>query len=176
MQKGFTLLEFVLIIAIAGILSVAVISVIVDYKGANIEVAAQKARSDIELARSLAMTKRGTTFGVSFDDSSDEYVVYETNVASPIPDPQTKQNFLEDFSRWSGVTITNGDYVVEFNEFGEPTTGGGGEVRITNGTKTYRITVLANTGKVEVDQLGGGGGGGGGWGCSLLYVKNFAQQ
>ncbi len=170
MQKGFSLIETIAIIAIAGILSMAVISLVADYRAANIEVAVQKVRSDIDHARSLAMTKRGTSFGVSFDDSNDEYVVYESNIGSPILNPQTKQSFLEDFNQWPGVSITNGDYVVEFNQFGSPTVGGGGTVRLTDGSKTYRVRVLSDTGKVEVEEIGGGGAS-----CSLLYVKKITQ-
>jgi prepilin-type N-terminal cleavage/methylation domain-containing protein len=130
-RLGFTLIELVVVIALIGILSVGVVVMSVNFSKTNITVVAQKIRSDIEYARSLAMTKKGTTFGAFFNDTSDEYTVYESAVGTPILDPLTKQSFLEDFSKWSGVTITGGDYTVEFNRVGVPIAGGGGNVQIT---------------------------------------------
>ncbi|MFH1356582.1 MAG: GspH/FimT family pseudopilin [bacterium] len=149
-RLGFTLIELVVVIALIGILSVSVVVMSVNFSKTNITVVAQKIRSDIEYARSLAMTKKGTTFGAFFDDANDEYTVYESVVGTPILDPLTKQSFLEDFSKWSSVTITGGDYTVEFNRVGVPTTGGGGSVQITDGSTTKTIAVTAGTGKVSV--------------------------
>jgi len=148
--SGFTLIELVLTIALLGVMAVAVTVMVINPTRANAEVAAQKARSDIEHARSLAMMKKGTTFGVYFDDSADEYTVYETAVANPVPNPQTKQDLIEDFTKYSGVTITGGDYTVEFDSLGAPTVGGGGSVQITDGSNTYTISINASTGRVDV--------------------------
>lgn len=147
---GFTMIEIILVLVIVGILSVAVGTIVIRHERAYIEIAAQKVRADIEHARGFAMTKKGTTFGVSFDDANDRYTVYENGIATPVKDPQTKQDLIETFSRWKGVTITGGNYVVEFNSFGAPTTGGGGSVRITDGENTKTISVTAVTGKVGV--------------------------
>ncbi|EKD51485.1 MAG: hypothetical protein ACD_62C00244G0003 [uncultured bacterium] len=150
-QRGFTIIELVVVIAILGVLSVAAVTMTFDFKRSYVEVAAQKTRSDIEHARSLAMTKKGTIYGAFFNDATDTYTVYQTAIATPVEDPLTKQNLIENFSKWSGVSITGGDYTVEFNQLGAPTVGGGGGVQLTDGTNTKIISVTAVTGKVSVE-------------------------
>lgn len=149
-NAGFTTIELVLTIALLGVLALGITTMTMDYKRSYMEVAPQKARSDIEYARSLAMMKRGTTFGVFFDDTLDRYTVYEASVSSPVASPQTKQSLIETFSKWPGVTVTGGNYTVEFGQFGQPTTGGGGSVQLTDGSVTKTISVTANTGRVSV--------------------------
>ncbi len=147
---GFTLIELVVVIAITGILAVATTVVIYNYKQSYLPIAANKIKSDIEHARGLAMMRQGTTYGVYFNDATDTYTVYQGTVATPVADPQTKQNLIETFSKWPGLSITGGSYTVEFNQFGAPSTGGGGSVTITDGTNTRIISVTAGTGKVTV--------------------------
>lgn len=144
------MVELVLVLALLGLLAVGIVSLTFNFKRSHLQVAAQKVRSDIEYARSLAMTKRGTLFGVFFEDSTDQYTVYQATVTTPVADPLTKQNLVETFSKWSGVTITGGNYTVEFNSLGAPATGGGGSVQITDGTSAKTITVTAGTGYVTV--------------------------
>jgi prepilin-type N-terminal cleavage/methylation domain-containing protein len=150
MRKGFTLIELVLVIAIMGVLAVATSVIVNDYKKSYINLASKKVMSDIQHARGLAMMKKGTTFGVYFDQGNNRYTVYEGTVSTPVADPQTKQNLIETFSKWPGVSITGGNYTVEFNSVGAPTTGGGGGVSVTDGTTTKTITVTVVTGKVNV--------------------------
>lgn len=150
MRKGLTLIELVLVIAISGVLSVVVATIVINLKRGNLEVAVQKARSDIEHAKGFAMTKQGTVFGVFFDDTNDRYTVYQGSIATPVSDPLTKQNLIETFSKWPGVTITGGNFTVEFNSVGAPTVGGGGSVSLTDGTTTRTVSVTAVTGKVSV--------------------------
>jgi Tfp pilus assembly protein FimT len=147
---GFTLIELALIIALLGLVAVGVVTMTFNFKRSHLQVAAEKIRTDIEQVRSLAMTKKGTVFGVFFNDSTDQYTVYQGTVSAPIADPLTKQNLIETFSKWSGVTLTGGNYTVEFNSLGSPTTGGGGSVQITDGTSAKTITVTAGTGHVIV--------------------------
>ena len=64
--------------------------------------------------------------------------------------PQTKQDLIENFSNWPGITITNGNYIVEFDSLGSPTVGGGGGVQITNGTNIKIISVSTGTGRVTI--------------------------
>lgn len=148
-KDGFTLMELVLSISLMGILAVAAIAVVFNHKGSYLEVAGKKARSDIEHARGLAMMKKGTTFGVFFDQANNRYTVYEGSVGNPVPDPLTKGNLIESFTKWPGVSVTS-NYTVEFGPFGNPTTGGGGSVDLTDGTDSKTISVTAGTGKVSL--------------------------
>ncbi len=145
--KGFTIIELVLVIALLGILGAAATVVVFNYKKTYIEVAKHKIVSDINFAQQLAMTKKGTTFGVFFDKTNNRYTVYQGTTATPVADPLTKQNLIESFTRFPGVSIV-ANFTVEFNQYGSPTTGGGGNVQITDGTVTKTITVTTGTGRV----------------------------
>lgn len=150
-QNGMTIIELVLTISLLALMSVTIAVIAINYKSSYIEIASQKIRSDIEHARSLAMTKKGTVFGVYFNNTSNEYIVYEASSATPVDDPQTKQPLIENFSKWPSVNITGSDYTVEFNEFGAPTLGGGGSVSISDGSVTKAISVDAGTGRVAIN-------------------------
>ena len=150
-KRGFTIAELVLVIAIVGVLAIAVGTIMIDSQKTHIGIAAKKVKSDIDHARSWAMAKRGTTYGVYFDDSNDQYTVYENTVGTPVLNPQTRQNMVQDFSQFPNISITGGDYTVEFGQFGNPTTGGGGSVQITDGSTTKTISVTAGTGRVNVN-------------------------
>jgi prepilin-type N-terminal cleavage/methylation domain-containing protein len=145
---GFTLIELVLVLALLGILTATAVVYVFNYQKTYIEVAKHKIVSDINLAQQMAMTKKGTTFGVFFDSAANRYTVYENTVATPIPDPLNKQNLIEDFSRFPGVSII-ANFTVEFNSFGAPTTGGGGSVQITDGTATKAISITTGTGRIS---------------------------
>jgi prepilin-type N-terminal cleavage/methylation domain-containing protein len=148
---GFSLIELVLVISLLGILAFSVVTITFDTTTSHLTVAAKKIQSDILYARSLAMTRRGVTFGVAFTDATDTYVVYETSTATPVLSPVNRQPMNEDFAKFPGVTITGGNYTVEFNRKGAPSAGGGGSVQITNGTTTKTISVVANTGRVVIN-------------------------
>lgn len=149
-ETGFSLLELVLVITLLGILGVAVGVIVFNSQQSHITVAAQKVKSDIQFAREYALTKRGTTYGVAFDDATDSYTVYVGTVATPVLNPNTQAPMIEDFAGFPGVSITGGDYTVEFDKFGKPTTGGGSSVQITDGSTTKTITVITNTGRVTI--------------------------
>lgn len=149
-RSGFTLIEVVLTIGLIGILGFSVAIITGGVTSGNLAVAAKKVQSDIQFARSLAMTNQGTTYGVAFTDSSDSYIVYETDVGSPVTNPLTKEAMNEDFSQFPGISITGGNFTVEFNRYGAPTTGGGGNVQLTDGSSTKSIEVTTNTGRVVV--------------------------
>jgi prepilin-type N-terminal cleavage/methylation domain-containing protein len=148
--KAFTLIELILVIAILGILSVSVTVLVFNYSTANLEVVSKKIASDIKYAQDLAMTNQGTIYGAYFDSANNQYTAYKTNINTPVADPMTRENLIENFANFSGITIIGGDYTVEFNEKGAPITGGGGSVSITDGTNTKTISVIANTGKVKI--------------------------
>jgi len=150
-RDGFTLLELVLVVALLGILSVTAFIYFMDYRRSYLEVAGQKARADIEYARSLAMTQKGTTFGVIFEKSTNRYIVYEGDPSHPIKDPMTRREKIVSLSDYPGVYVYSSGYKVEFNQYGAPTVGGGGTVVLKRGDEERRITVLPYTGKVVLE-------------------------
>lgn len=147
-QKAFTLVEFVLVLAVLGIISVAAITISPSITPARLDAAARQVQSDIEYAKQNAMMTT-TTSGVAFV-AGGAYTVYEGSTATPLASPLTKQNMVITVSdKFPGISIQN-SYTIEFNQFGAPATDVGGSVVITDGTNTKTISVTDNTGKVSV--------------------------
>ncbi len=145
-KNGFTLIELVLIIALIGVVGLAVVVLVPSLSVTKLDVATKQVLSDIEFAKQNAMMT-GQTSGVQFV-SGGAYTVYQGTTATPLSSPLTKTNMVITLSSsYSGISITS-SYTVEFNSLGSPTTGGGGSVTISNGTSTKTITVAANTGKI----------------------------
>lgn len=147
-MRGFTLLEMVLVLAVLGVMAVAVVISAPSPTTANVIAAARQVASDIEFAKQNAMLT-GVNSGVFFRQNL-HYTVYQGTSATPLTSPLTKQSMNTTLStNYPGVNIS-ANYTVEFNSFGAPTTGGGGSVVITDGTKTKTISVTANTGMVKI--------------------------
>ncbi len=149
-SSGFTLIELVAVIAITGVLSIGVVALLGDWGKSKLEAASVKVKSDIELARSLAMMRRGEVYGVFVDVAGNTYTVYQSTVSTPVPDPQTRQPLIETFSKWPGVTLDGSNYTVEFNRLGAPTIGGGGGFSLTDGSSSKSIAIDALTGRVTL--------------------------
>lgn len=144
--KGFTLIELVLVIGLLGVLALAAIVISPGVAPARLDAASKQVQSDVEYAKQNAVLTT-TTHGVAFV-ASGSYTVYRSTTATPLLSPLTKQSMVITLSaQYPGVSISS-NYTVEFNRFGNPTTGGGGSVTLTDGTSTRTITVTANTGRV----------------------------
>lgn len=145
-QKGFTLIELVLVIAALGVLGVAVLILAPNLSTSRLSAAVKVVVSDIEFAKQSAMTSEIDS-GVTFV-ASGSYTVFQSTVATPLASPLTQQPMIITLStNFPGITIST-NYTVIFNKFGSPTTGGGGTVTITDGSTNRIITITANTGKV----------------------------
>lgn len=141
---GFTLLELVLTIALLGALALGLVLISPSIAPARLDAAAKQVVSAIQYAQQNAATTTQTS-GVFFV-SGGAYTVYQGTTATPLADPLTKQNMIITLSdRYPGVSLSS-NYTVEFNRMGIPTTGGGGNVTITDGSSTKTIQVTANTG------------------------------
>jgi len=147
-MRGFTLIELVMVLGIMGILSVAAVVSMQTPSSAHLGAAAAQVKSDVEYAKQNAVMT-GQTSGVNFT-ANGSYTVYQGTTATPLKSPMSQQNIITTLSTtYPNITIST-NYVVEFNGFGAPTTGGGGSVQITNGSATKTISVTANTGLVTV--------------------------
>lgn len=147
-MRGFTLIELVMVIAIMGVLGVAAVVSMQSPSSAQLGAASTQVQSDIEFAKQNAVMT-GQTSGVNFT-ANGTYTVYQGTTATPLKSPMSQQDMITTLStNYPNVTIST-NYVVEFNAFGAPTTGGGGNVKITNGSATKTISVTANTGLVTV--------------------------
>ena len=147
-SSAFTLIELILVIAMLGVLAVAVLTLTPSISPARLDAASKEIQSDIEYAKQKAMIIN-TTHGVQFT-ASGSFTVYRGTVATPVADPLTQQNMIITLAnKYPGITIQT-NYTVEFDNFGVPTTGGGGSVTITDGSNTKIISVAAQTGLVTI--------------------------
>lgn len=150
--NGFTLVELVLIIALLGIMAVAVVLQVPSFSRSRLNAAAQQVLSDIQYTQSYAMNKGGATIaGVQFV-AGGAYTLYETVPATSIPHPLTKRtsdSVITLSNSYPGISLQN-SYTVEFNALGRPTTGGGGSVTLTDGTNTKVILVTTHTGEASI--------------------------
>jgi len=146
--RGFTLLQLVLTVAVLGILGMSVVSITGTPQRVNLDAAAREVQSDIRYAQQNAMMT-GTTSGVSFV-SGGAYTVYQSTTATPLKSPLTKQDMVLTLSAKYPTVAISGSYVVQFNSFGAPTTGGGSSVTLTAGSYSKVIAVTANTGRVTI--------------------------
>ncbi|MDO8493730.1 MAG: GspH/FimT family pseudopilin [Deltaproteobacteria bacterium] len=143
-RRGFTLLELLLTIALLGLLAVGAILLSPSISPSRLDAAAKQVVAAIQYAQQNAST-RSVTCGVQFL-SGGAYTVYQGTTTTPLADPLTKQNMIVTLAnRYPGISLSS-NYTVEFNRMGIPTTGGGGNITITDGSSTKTIQVTANTG------------------------------
>jgi prepilin-type N-terminal cleavage/methylation domain-containing protein len=148
-NKGFTLIEAIIVMAVLTILAAVYIESSGNITNVSLDAASKKAQMDVRFAQQLAQVT-GTNHGVRFVANT-SYTVYSGNVNNPVTDPVTRLPLIDNLSRYPGVQITT-TYQVEFNPRGVPVTGGGGSTRFTAASGAIRdINVAANTGAVELD-------------------------
>ncbi len=165
MNKGFTLVELVMLITVLAIMSVVAVPIFTDIGSVKAVGAAKKLVSDLSLARQLARTRNGI-YGISFNAALDTYTVHLydplTATETPVTDPLTRSPMVVDFTSLpglSGVDIQNpvfgGTSVVRFTPQGIPQNdagvdlGAAGSVVLQNGGQTRTITVQPGTGEVS---------------------------
>lgn len=147
-MRGFTAVEILLTVGLLAILALAAVSLLPSVGSIRLGAAAKQVQSDIEYAQQNAMMT-GQTSGVLFVNNG-SYTVYQGTFSTPLSSPLTHQDMVITLStHYPGVSIS-GNYTVEFNDMGSPTTGGGGSVTLTNGSTSKILTVTANTGKVTI--------------------------
>lgn len=155
-NQGFTLLELLLVVGMLGIISLLFISYTGDVGNVSVDAASWKVQSDIRYAQQLA-TNKGTTHGVDFVRNGN-YTVYSGTTSTPVSDPLKHIPMIENLDSFGDLSINN-NYRVEFDKFGKPTLGGGGNVEIlADSGARRRVYVIDTTGAVIVDVLDYGSG------------------
>lgn len=161
MERGFTLIEAVLIILLLAILAAVAIPRMVDVTTTKAAATSEKIKSDIRYAQELAMTR------------NQRYRIYFNTAPAQTPDGYAVVNDADGDGNWGeagefaqnptlsgnlSVTLNSGDYTgvtvslssgdyIEFNSLGRPTTGGGTTITVNPGGQP--LTVYAETGAVN---------------------------
>lgn len=165
-SRGFTLIEFVIVIAILGVMSlVAWVAIWNPIDNFRLNAATAKVLSDMRYAQHLARTRNGW-YGIRFQaNPTNQYNVYQTdgttdtNVANPAnPASPLVINVSDDYGSVTigAVNIAGGDKV-EFNPLGTPYNdmsgsplAATGTVTLTSGTSNKVIQIFKDTGRVEL--------------------------
>ncbi|MBI3541050.1 MAG: type II secretion system protein [Deltaproteobacteria bacterium] len=163
-QKGFTLIELVLMMVLLGILSAVAIATLPNLGIAKVEAAATKVQADLMYVRQLARNRNGT-YGIIFDTVNNQYTVFlfnpGTNTKTTLTDPLTLASMVTDFKKIQGLkgvtlqsTSIGGTSEVRFTPQGIPQNGSGtplglsGSVVVQEAGASRTITIQSGTGEV----------------------------
>ena len=152
---GFTLIEMLIVVVILSIAALAAIPMFSSGADMQIRSAANMIASDLEYARSMAIS-RGQKYSVVFDENTESYSIKKAGDTNPIDHPVKKGfpytiSFKTD-SRLSKVDITNVNFnstsTVRFNYIGSPDNGG--TVNLQAGSITATVNVEPITGFITI--------------------------
>lgn len=159
-DKGFTLIELVMVIIIVGILAVVMLTSGASKGPVRLEAACQKLAMDLRYMQEMAMAEQ-VRFGISFDTGAESYFGYRINTSTKATDPQTQGDLEVDFAvvkefNEIEITSTNFSNAIEFDPIGAPYNGSGvalsseGIVILTDGAHFKTVRIKPVTGKVKI--------------------------
>jgi prepilin-type N-terminal cleavage/methylation domain-containing protein len=175
-DRGFTLLEILLVAAVLGIMVLAVIPSVQPYKEQRLDVAAREVAAAVRFARDETIST-GKQHGVIVNVGSQRLQVFWFSPASPLTrifnvrDPLDKKLYDLQFATdpvLSGVQVTGASFYyqgrinptdfVDFDKWGTPKFNDAGTIRLLNngeiklasGTAERFIRVDPMTGRVSV--------------------------
>ncbi len=138
--KGFTTIELIMVIVIAGIAMAVALPRITAVNEVDLYSAARQVKADIFYTQQLAMSHGYIETTITFDSGSDTYTITSPGrtQAKQLP-PHSKAIF----SAGSTLSFT-------FNAAGEPIIGGNGTLTISSGGSTEQIMVYNITGNADI--------------------------
>ncbi|NKE72724.1 GspH/FimT family pseudopilin [Candidatus Manganitrophus noduliformans] len=164
-QRGFTLVEVVIVLVLLGILAVVAIPRLGNMAGTRASATARKLQSDIAYAQSLAMTRNlphRVYFNTAPAPANGYAVVNDANgngnwgvdpgeYAIDPANPGANLSVTLNAGSYAGVTISGGSFAgtfVHFNTLGVPTAGG--TVIVSGGGVPITVAVQPETGSVSI--------------------------
>lgn len=148
--KGATLVEMLIVLAIAAILFVMVYGVFVNYnRGQALEKSAAAVTAVLNEARSKTLAGRGAAqYGAHFAGDS---VTFFTGTTYNSSDPNNKTERLNSLAEISGVTLNGGGSDVIFDKLTGATSQYGAIIVRNKNNPTQTMTIaIYQTGLVEV--------------------------
>jgi len=152
-DHGFTIVELLIVVVILSIVALTAIPMMSSAASIQIRSAANIIASDIEYARSMAIS-RGQNHKVVFDKDADSYKIVDPNgtVQHPVKKGFPYEVNFRNESRLSRVDITNAVFnsgqTVVFDCLGSPDSGG--TVNLQAGAISATIRVEPVTGFVSI--------------------------
>jgi MSHA pilin protein MshC len=170
-DKGFTLVELVVLLLLIGIIAIFVAPRMLGVSGTKAAAFVDKLRADVRFAQNMAMTqsRRARMYfnGVGTAPASGYAVVIDTSATGncsgfvPVADPAIGGNLTITLNAgdYAGITVTPSTTCLEFDSFGRPydcsaslavcsPTAGGMNADV-NANPLYRVTVTPQTGAVN---------------------------
>ena len=126
-KKGYTLIELIMVMIIAGIISVVFVTRLIGTTSLNQEIGLSIIRDHIRYASDYAMAS-GIKTVVYFDVLNNTYSLFKEDLSgrTPIENPEDMQNFVVDLNdpRFKGLNLTginiNGTDEIKFFSYGVP--------------------------------------------------------
>jgi prepilin-type N-terminal cleavage/methylation domain-containing protein len=158
-EKGFTTIELIIVIVIAGIMAAVAIPKMNHISEVDLYTTARQVKSDIRYAQQLAMSKYTNTT-ITFNGGVSSITVNGTSIppneyAITGSGINTTPKFLPPNSRATfnavGLGATDSTALVyTFDSTGKPTAGGGSRVVISSGGSSKQVVVSSVTGSVTI--------------------------
>jgi prepilin-type N-terminal cleavage/methylation domain-containing protein len=141
-EKGFTTIELIIVIVIAGIMAAVAIPKMGNVSTVDLYTTARQVKSDIRFAQQLAMSKY-TNVTITFTGGTGNYAITGSGIS-------TSPKFLPPNSRATFSAVGSGSTALAytFNSSGVPTAGG--IVAISFGGSGKQVVVSSVTGSVSI--------------------------
>ncbi len=155
---GFTILEMLIVLLIAGILATLAIPRFAVFYSLKLDAGMKKVTSDIRYAQQMAIARHGNC-RIVFNPAGDTYTAQEQVVVNGswdgIKDPFTQANLAVNFQtdpQYKGIDILNANFnssnTLQFDWQGIPQSGGNVTFNCRGNVRT--VSVEQNTGRVKV--------------------------
>lgn len=141
-QRGFSLIEILIIAALLGILMLGVVPQLFVPDDLDIELAARQVAVDLGMARRVAIAGRAN-YVAAFTPAGGPYTSYTIGVQGGGAEPDFPKSFAP------GVTVTGVDQII-FAPAGSATPAGTIAINLAKGAATATVQIIAATGRVRV--------------------------